>query len=57
MPWYLIQYLDQDGRKRRIEVEGADDAEAIKNSRIDENKILKATKSVVIGSRDLPLSV
>ncbi|WP_201341387.1 hypothetical protein [Abyssogena phaseoliformis symbiont] len=33
------------------------DAEAIKNSRIDENQILKPTKSMVIGSRDLPLSV
>lgn len=40
----------------KLKVRGFD-AEAIKNSRIDENQILKPTKSMVIGSRDLPLSV
>ncbi len=57
MPWYLIQYLDEEGRKRRVEVEGVDDVEAIKNSRIDENQILKTSKSITIGSRDLPLGI
>ncbi len=53
MPWYLIQYLDQYGRKRRIEVEGVDDADAIQNSRIDENQILKATQSMVISGQEI----
>jgi type II secretory pathway component PulF len=55
MAWYLIQYLDEDGKKQRIEVEAPTEEEAVRESKIRQTNVLKVGKSIKFGNQDLPL--
>lgn len=57
MPWYLIQYIDSEGSRERIEIEGDSEDEAISFAKINEDQVEKISKSVKIGSQDLPLEI
>lgn len=55
MAYYLISYIDDEGKKQRVEVESNTEAEAIALSKIGTQNIDKVSKSFVIGNKDLPL--
>jgi type II secretory pathway component PulF len=55
MAHYLITFVNDEGKKQRVQVEGHSEAEAISYAKINSSQIDKVAKSVVIGSTDLPL--
>ncbi len=55
MAYYLIKYLDVNGKKNRREFEGDTKFDAIENSRIDADRILSVNKSFNIGGNKLAI--
>ncbi len=55
MSYYLIKYLDANGKKIRREFEGDTKFDAIENSRINTDRILSVNKSFSFGSKNLAI--
>jgi type II secretory pathway component PulF len=55
MAHYLITFVNDEGKKQRVQVEAKTEDKAVRYAKINPSQIDKVSKSAVIGSQDLPL--